>query len=369
MSCNDEYMRRALQLAACGEGRTRPNPPVGALVVKDDVVVGEGFHPRAGEPHAEIFALRQAGDRSAGADLFVTLEPCCHQGKTGPCCEAVIAAGIRRVFVGTVDPNPLVAGKGIRRLQEAGVEVEVGLLEKECRRLLAPFAKHVTTGRPFVILKSAVTLDGKTATSTGDSQWISNEQSRQYVHRMRDRFDAIMVGIGTILHDDPRLTTRLPEGGRDPVRVVVDSQLRIPPNAAILHVDSTAPTLVATTSAAPALKVEELRASWVEVLVLPGNSQQVDLNQLMEELGKRNLQSVLVEGGATLNESLLLEGLIDRVAVFIAPKLIGGNQGKGMFAGTGISRLSDAFRLTDVRWQAFGDDLLVEGEVQGCSPD
>lgn len=369
MSCNDEYMRRALQLAARGEGRTRPNPPVGALLVKDDVIVGEGFHPRAGEPHAEIFALRQAGERSAGADLFVTLEPCCHQGKTGPCCEAVIAAGIRRVFVGTVDPNPLVAGKGIRRLQDAGVDVEVGILENECRRLLAPFAKHVTTGRPFVILKSAVTLDGKTATSTGDSQWISNEQSRQHVHRMRDRYDAIMVGIGTVLHDNPRLTTRLPDGGRDPVRVVVDSQLRIPSDAAILHVDSTAPTLVVTTSAASVTKIDALRAGGVDVLVLPGNSGWVDLHKLMEELGQRNLQSVLVEGGATLNESLLLEGLIDRVAVFIAPKLIGGNQGKGIFEGVGISRLSEALRLTDVRWQTFGDDLLVEGEVQGCSPD
>jgi len=369
MSCNDQYMRRALQLAARGEGRTRPNPPVGAVVVRDGEIVGQGFHPRAGEPHAEIFALRDAGERALGADLYVTLEPCCHHGRTGPCCEAVIAAGIRRVFVGCGDPNPLVAGQGITRLRQAGIVVEEGVMGKECRRLLAPFAKHVTSKQPFVILKSAITLDGKTATRTGDSQWISNEQSRLHGHRLRDRYDAIMVGSGTLLNDDPRLTTRLPEGGRDPVRVVVDSRLIIPLDAAILKVDSAAPTLIATTSFADKDKINLVRATGAEVLLLPEKDGRVDLRALFFELGRRDLQSVLVEGGATLNQALLEEGLIDRVAFFIAPKLIGGNQGKAVFEGEGVASLSEALHLTDVRWQNFGDDLLVEGEVEPCLPD
>jgi diaminohydroxyphosphoribosylaminopyrimidine deaminase/5-amino-6-(5-phosphoribosylamino)uracil reductase len=362
------YMRSALALARKGEGRTSPNPPVGALVVRDGKILGKGFHPRAGEPHGEIFALRQAGAQARGADLYVTLEPCSHHGRTGPCVEAVIAAGIAQVYIGVQDPNPRVAGRGIERLRAAGIAVTSGILETDCRRLIAPFAKHVTTGLPYVTLKTAVTLDGFTATTTGDSQWITGERSRQYVHRLRDRVDAIMAGIGTVLRDDPRLTTRLPRGGRDPLRVVLDSRLRLPGQASVVTVDSSAPTLVATTDLAPPEKVRDLSRQGVEVLQLPRVGERVDLAALLAELGERDVQSVLLEGGATLNRDALRLAFVDRLMVFVAPVLLGGNDGKGIFAGPGVARLAEAFRLRDVRVRRFGVDTLIEGEVDQCSP-
>ncbi len=364
----EQFMQRALDLARRGEGRTRPNPPVGALVVKGNEVVGEGFHPRAGEPHAEIFALRQAGEGARGADLFVTLEPCSHRGRTGPCTEAILAAGIRRVYVGTTDPNPLVNGAGIRQLRAAGLEVETGLLGAESARLIAPFAKHVTSGLPFLILKAALTLDGFTATSAGDSQWISCEESRLEVHRLRDRVDGILVGSGTVLADDPRLTTRLPEGGRDPARIVVDSRLRIPEDAALLHLESPAPTLLATTGQADPDRLRRLRDLGHEVLVLPALDGRVDLGALLAELGRRGLQSLLVEGGGTLNGELWRRSLIDRVMLFLAPLVLGGGDGRGLFSGPGPLRLSDAVRLEGLRVRRCGEDFLLEGEVRPCSP-
>lgn len=363
-----EYMDRALTLARKGEGRTRPNPAVGAVIVADRQVVGEGYHPAAGEPHAEIFALRQAGDLAHGADLYVTLEPCSHHGRTGPCADAVIAAGIARVFVGVSDPNPQVCGRGMERLRAAGIEVMVGIRELECQRLIAPFAKHVSTGLPLVTLKTAVTLDGKTATATGDSQWVSGPASRLHVHRLRDRVDAIMVGIGTVLHDDPQLTTRLPEGGCNPLRVVVDSQLRIPDKAKLLGDLASAATLIATTSLASAQKVEWLQQQGVEVLVLDGQSGRVDLFELLHRLGQRGVQHLLLEGGSGLNEAMLQAGLIDRVMVFVAPKIVGGSDGFGIFAGAGVCRMADALTLTDLRSSRFEDDILIEGEVVRCSP-
>ncbi|APG26716.1 riboflavin biosynthesis protein RibD [Syntrophotalea acetylenivorans] len=363
----DRYMRRALELGAQAEGRTRPNPAVGAVVVADNQIVGEGFHPAAGQPHAEVFALQAAAERAVNADLYVTLEPCSHQGRTGPCTEVIIAAGIRRVFVGTQDPNPQVAGSGIRRLQQAGIQVAVGLRDKECRRLIAPFAKHVTTGLPFVILKSAVTLDGQTATSTGDSQWISNSRSREEVHRLRDRVDAIMVGVGTVLHDDPKLTTRLP-GGRDPLRIVVDSQLRTPPQATLLHLDSSAETLIAHISTASVERRDRLLENRATLLKTAESDGRVDLHDLLAQLGRRGVQSVLLEGGAQLNAAFLKADLIDRMMIFVAPKVIGGNGGFGIFAGEGFARLADAKQLQDIRFRQFGDDILIEGEVIRCLP-
>jgi diaminohydroxyphosphoribosylaminopyrimidine deaminase/5-amino-6-(5-phosphoribosylamino)uracil reductase len=367
MRLTEDYMAIALELGRRAEGRTRPNPPVGSVLVRDKAIVGEGFHPEAGQPHAEIFALRQAGEKARGADLYVTLEPCSHQGRTGPCAEAVITAGIGRVFIGTQDPNPLVAGRGIAALQAAGIPVEVGILEPECRRLIAPFAKHVTTGLPFVILKSAMTLDGKTATSSGDSQWISGPESREHVHRLRDRVDAVMVGIGTVLNDNPRLTTRLPDGGRDPLRIVVDSGLRIPEEAAALSVSPEAGALIVTTHAAPEDKVARLLERGVQVLRVDDRDGRVDPACLMAELGARGIQSVLLEGGSELGSSLMQAGLIDRVMIFVAPVLIGGDDGKGLFAGRGAAFISDARRLSDVRVRRFGDDVLIEGEVEKCS--
>lgn len=364
----EKFMGLALDLARRGEGRTRPNPAVGALIVKEGTVVGRGYHPRAGDPHAEIFALREAGERALGSDLYVTLEPCSHHGRTGPCADAIIAAGVGRVFVGTRDPNPRVAGAGIRKLLAAGIDVEVGILENACRRIIAPFAKHILTGLPFIILKSAITLDGKTATSCGHSQWVSNAASREEVHRIRDRVDGIMVGIGTVLRDNPKLTTRLPGGGRDPERIVVDSRLRIPEDSAILHLNSSAKTLIATTEQAPADKIARLRAGGIDVLILPGKDGSVDLRALLVALGARGMQSILLEGGAVLNGAFWRAGLVNRVMMFVTPKIVGGDDGKGVFAGPGVLTMDGATVLHDVRVRRFGDDTLIEGEVGGCSP-
>ncbi|MBN2644751.1 MAG: bifunctional diaminohydroxyphosphoribosylaminopyrimidine deaminase/5-amino-6-(5-phosphoribosylamino)uracil reductase RibD [Desulfuromonadaceae bacterium] len=367
-------MRLALDLARCAEGRTGPNPPVGALIVVDGVIVGRGFHPRAGEPHAEVFALCDAAEQSRGADVYVTLEPCSHHGRTGPCCDALIAAGIRRVFIGMSDPNPLVNGRGVARLRAAGVEVVTGILEKECRHLIAPFIKHVTSGLPLVILKSAMTLDGKTATVTGDSQWITNVRSRLHVHEVRNRVDAILVGIGTVLADDPRLTTRLNEipaiGMRDPLRVVLDASLRIPLTAQLLNLDSAASTLILTTGAAAQDKVEQLRAlSGVEVEILPADDAgQVELLAALQLLGRRQVQSLLIEGGARIHQSFLQQRLIDRVMVYVAPKLLGGSDGQGLFCGPGPQRLAEALSLQELRTRRFDDDILIEAEVASCLP-
>ncbi len=364
---HQHYMQRALALAQKGVGRTAPNPPVGAVVVGSGTIVGEGYHPQAGEPHAEVFALRQAAGRARGADVYVTLEPCSHQGRTGPCADALIAAGVGRVFVGVQDPNPQVAGRGIERLRQAGIEVTVGVAENECRHLIAPFARLISSGMPYTIYKSAMTLDGNIATATGDSQWISGEQSRLRVHQLRDRVEAIMVGIETILADDPLLNTRLPEGGgRDPLRVVVDSQLRMPTTARMLQQESAAATLIATTSADEE-KIAALQQVGAEVLVLPSQSVQVDLLALWRELGKRDVQRLLLEGGATLAGSALKSGLIDHLMLFIAPKLIGGSAGYGIFAGEGCQKLANAVPVKDLRYESVGEDVLMTGEVDRCS--
>lgn len=371
MDVQQQLMSQALEQARKGEGRTRPNPPVGAILVKDGEIVGRGYHPAAGEPHAEVFALREAGSRAEGADLYVTLEPCNHHGRTGPCSEAVINAGVKRVFVGCSDPNPQVSGGGCAVLQNQGLEVTCGILEDECLRLIAPFAKLAATGRPFVTLKSAMTLDGNTATSTGESQWISSPESRTLVHQLRNRVDGIMVGVGTLLRDNPRLTARLPDGeGVDPCRIIVDSNLRTPPDATIFHMDSLAPTLVATTPQASSSRRAELERAGAEVLVCDAiEGEGVDLQDLMRQLGKRKLMHVLVEGGAILNQSLLENSLVDRIMLFVAPMLLGGSDGKGVFSGHGCSILAAAHKVADLRFSMSGPDLLIEGELTQCSPD
>ncbi len=363
-------MREALRLARQGVGRTAPNPPVGAILVRDGQVIGGGYHPKAGAAHAEIFALRQAGELARGSDLYVTLEPCSHQGRTGPCAQALIEAGVKRVFVGVQDPNPQVAGRGISLLQHAGIEVEVGILDQECRRLIAPFARQIHSGLPYTIYKTAMTLDGKTATASGDSRWISGEGSRLRVHRLRDRVEAIMIGIGTLLNDDSLLNTRLPDAnGRDPLRVVVDSRLQIPLDCKLLHQQSNAGTLVATTEAADKQKIVALEKLGVEVLFLPETGGQVTLLPLWQELGRRNVQRLLLEGGATLAGAALQAGLIDQLMVFVAPKLIGGSADHGIFAGAGCLELLNAVPINDMRFEQVGEDLLICGEVERCSQD
>lgn len=358
-----QMMRRAVSLARKGLGKTAPNPAVGCVIVKGGVIVGEGWHRKAGTPHAEVHALRQAGEKALGADVYVTLEPCSHHGRTPPCADVLVRAGVSKVIAGMMDPNPLVSGGGMEILKKAGIRVETGVLEGECRRLNEPFIKHVTTGHPFVVLKSAMTLDGKTATSSGDSKWITNARSREYVHKLRGKLDAIMVGAGTVAADDPQLTCRIGRG-KNPVRIVVDSTLRIPLHAQVLN--GMARTIIATTPAAGENKVAAFRAAGVEVLVCSADGRGVDLFDLFGKLGKLGIQSVLLEGGGTLAGEALRSGLIDKFLFFYAPKLVAG-AGKGPFAGGGIDRMADALNLKDIVVRNFGTDVLVEGYP--CSRD
>ncbi len=369
MSDNDTaFMARALALARRAAGRTSPNPLVGAVVVKDGRVVGEGYHQKAGTPHAEVHALAAAGTGARGATLYVTLEPCSHHGRTPPCTEAILAAGVRRVVAAVQDPNPRVAGRGFERLREAGVEVTAGVLEEEARRLNEAFFVYVTAGRPFVAMKTAMTLDGKIATACGESRWISGEASRALAHRLRSELDAVMVGIGTALADDPQLTARPPgTASRDPVRIVVDSALRLPPDARLLQLDSPAPTWVATTERAPAERRRALEAAGAEVLVLPERDGRVDLAALMAELGRREVTSVLLEGGATLNAAALAAGVVDKVLCFVAPKVVGGAAAPGPVGGPGVERLAGAWRVERLAAEAVGEDILLTGYLPAAA--
>ncbi|UPU34810.1 bifunctional diaminohydroxyphosphoribosylaminopyrimidine deaminase/5-amino-6-(5-phosphoribosylamino)uracil reductase RibD [Geomonas paludis] len=351
-------MRLAVAEARKGVGKTAPNPAVGCVIVKDGAIVGKGWHKKAGTPHAEVHALRAAGALAEGADVYVTLEPCSHFGKTPPCARALIEARVARVFVAMVDPNPLVSGRGIGMLREAGIEVEVGLLEAESRELNRPFIKWIQTRRPYVVLKSALTLDGMSATASGDSKWVTGDAARREVHRLRGRLDAIMVGVGTVIKDDPLLTCRVP-GGKDPLRVIVDSTLRIPRHAALFSLKSQAPTVIATCCTDTA-GIEAVVAHGVEVLVCKEKEGRVDLDDLLTKLGERGVQSILLEGGHHLAGAFVRGGLIDHCMLFLAPKLVGG-AGTGLFAGEGVHLMADAIRLEDVKVKRVGVDLLVEG--------
>ena len=363
---DETCMRRALELARMASGRTSPNPMVGAVVVRDGRVVGEGYHRRAGTPHAEVLALQQAGPLARGATLFVNLEPCAHQGRTPPCTRAIIEAGVRRVVAAMVDPNPLVGGKGLEELRQAGIQVDVGVLEKESMRLNEAFAKFITTRRPFVSMKCALSLDGKAATRSGESQWISGDESRARGHELRDRYDAIMVGVGTVIRDDPLLTTRLRVGeGRDPLRIIVDSRCRTPLEARVIKHRSRVPTVIATTEGSPRERREALRQSGAEVWVLRSRGERVDLQHLLEEMGKREIISVLLEGGPTLNAGALEAGIVDKLYFFIAPIIIGGREAPGPVGGEGAARLSAAARVTEVQVERLGEDLLVSGYLEG----
>lgn len=360
-----DYMKMALDLAAEAMGRTSPNPMVGAVVVREGEIAGTGFHARAGTPHAEVVALKKAGDRARGSTLYVTLEPCCHHGRTGPCTEAVIAAGVRRVVAATTDPNPLVAGNGLGRLREAGLEVDVGVMEEEARKLNEVFIKYITTGCPFVVMKAAVSLDGKIATRSGDSKWITGPESREYGHRLRDRYDAIMVGVNTVLADDPALTSRLPREGRDPVRIIMDSSARTPPGARVIKGPSEAPAVIAVTGSAPRDRVQKLREAGAQVVTLPANGEgRVDLTALMEHLAGREITSVLIEGGGEVHASALSSGMVDKVAWFVAPMLIGGRDAPGPLAGRGPLILQEAVVLERVSVSRMGNDIFIEGYIK-----
>jgi diaminohydroxyphosphoribosylaminopyrimidine deaminase / 5-amino-6-(5-phosphoribosylamino)uracil reductase len=358
------YMQQALGIAQYATGRTSPNPLVGAVIVKDGHIVGQGWHRQAGTPHAEIHALAQAGELAKGATIYVTLEPCSHYGRTGPCTDALIEAGIKKAVVAMTDPNPEVSGNGLTRLRSAGIEVVEGILAAEAAKLNEVFIKWITTGMPFGVLKTAMSLDGKIAAYTGHSQWITGSSARAYVHKLRDIYDGILVGSGTVLADDPLLTSRLPEGGQNPVRIIVDSMARTPLTANVIT-DKQAPTLIAVSQAAPLEKVAALRGHGVEVLVLEQTPQGLNLRQLFKILGERHITSIFVEGGATINASLLAANLIDKVYCFIAPKIIGGQTALSPVGGTGVERVDQAILLEDITTQTIGTDILVNGYVTG----
>lgn len=361
---DDKFMKLALSLAEKARGRTSPNPMVGAVIVRDGRIVGRGYHRKAGTPHAEIYAIAYAGAEAKGATMYVSLEPCSHYGRTGPCSQAIIEAGLSRVVMAMMDPNPQVSGRGRKILEEHGIEVRSGVLEAEARRLNEAFMKYITTGRPFVILKSAMSLDGKIATASGLSKWITSEGSRRMVHQIRDEVDAIMVGIGTVLRDDPSLTTRLPDGsGQDPTRIILDSRARIPLEAKVLNLESPARTIVAVTPKASGERLTALKQH-AEVLVIPERDGRVDLQVLVEKLGQMEIMSLLLEGGAEVNSSALKAGIVDKVMVFIAPKLIGGSSSPGPIGGTGIVDLSEAVPLTNISVTRVGEDMLVVGSVE-----
>lgn len=358
------YMRQALSIAQYSAGRTAPNPMVGAVIVKNGEVVGQGWHRQAGTPHAEIHALHQAGELARGATMYVTLEPCCHYGRTGPCTEAIIRAGVNKVVVAMMDPNAKVSGCGIGRLRSAGIEVIEDVLACEAARMNEVFIKWISTGMPFGVLKTAMTLDGKIATHTGHSTWITGETARRRVHHLRNLYDAILVGIGTVIADDPHLTTRLPEGGRNPVRVILDSNGRIPHDAVVLN-DETARTLLFVAEDT----VEEKGAGFrfrqhVEVIPVARAEQGLDLRQTFQELAARQLTSVLIEGGSAINASALQAGIVDKVKWFIAPKIIGGAAAPSPIAGKGGALMGQADLLEDVHFESVGDDILITGYMK-----
>lgn len=356
----DEYwMKRALRLAEKGRGRTSPNPMVGAVLVKKGKIVGEGYHAKAGEAHAEILALKRAGEKARGSTLYINLEPCTHYGKTPPCAPAIIEAGVRRVVIGMEDPNTLVKGKGLESLRRAGLNVEVGVLEKQCRRLNEAFCKYILKKEPFVILKVATTLDGKIATRNGDSKWISGEASRRFIHRLRDHVDGIIVGIGTVLKDDPLLTARI-KGGRDPYRIILDSRLRIHEEAKVVKI-SPLRTIIATTELAPRDKVERLEKRGVQILILDSKQGKVNLKSCLLKLGEMGMVSLLVEGGSQINGSFLDEGLIDKLLLFLSPKVIGDSQALGIFGGKGVAKLKEAISIYEFRARRIGEDIFLEG--------
>lgn len=360
MMVHEQFMARALQLAELGRGKTSPNPLVGAVIVHNDRIVGEGYHRKAGTPHAEIHALRDAGEKANGAVMYVTLEPCCHHGRTPPCTKSIIEAGIADVVVGMADPNPLVSGKGIKALKDAGIRVIEGVLEKDVRLQNESFIKYISTKCPFVTLKAAISLDGKVATRTGESRWITGEEARLWVHRMRAANDAIMVGIGTVLADDPLLTVRLDGEYEQPLRVIVDSSLRIPETSMLVKTASEVPTVVAAVQGSYSeAKRAQLERAGLEVWDLPAIKGKVDLVTLMKELGKREITSLLLEGGSTLNASALEAGIIDKFVFFQAPLIIGGQDSPGVFGGMGCERLKDCLRLAQMSVQRVGEDLMI----------
>lgn len=348
-------------LARKALGRTSPNPMVGAVVVMRGKIVGEGYHSRAGQPHAEIEALNRAGEKARSADLYVNLEPCCHFGRTPPCTEAIIEAGIKRVFVGMKDPNKQVSGKGLRLLKKHGIVIVPNVLKEECEKLNESFIKKMKTGMPFVILKSAMSLDGKIATRSGDSRWVTGKLARNHVHKIRNQVDAILVGTGTVLKDDPRLTCRLKKGTvKHPARIILDRRNRIPLTAKVFKNSRSQKVVYVTGPDISSRRLKTLVDKKVEVLKGKLLKSGFDIKYLLRELANRDMNSILIEGGAELNASVVKAGMVDRIVAFISPKLIGGTQAPGFLGGQGVMKMDSAIKLKDVEVTKIGEDFMVE---------
>ena len=369
----EKYMRRAIELAKKGSGHVNPNPLVGAVIVRDGEIIGEGYHECYGQLHAERNAIANAkkrGNSLEGSTIYVTLEPCCHYGKTPPCTEAIIEEKIARVVVGSDDPNPLVSGKGFQMLREKGIEVIPHFLKEECGAMNHVFFHYIRTGTPYVAMKYAMTMDGKIACYTGDSKWVTGEESRAHVQTLRNHYKGIMAGIGTVLADDPMLNCRI-EGGRDPIRIIADSHLRIPMDSQLVRTAGQQPLIVACLPDADEEKAAQLQEKGVEVLRIPGvttaditeeQKEVISLPVLMKELGARKIDGILLEGGGQLNESALQAGIVDRLYCYIAPKIFGGAQAKTPVEGQGLTRAADAWQFNRIGMQEFGQDILLEYE-------
>lgn len=368
MTENDKkYMQLAIELAARGKGGVNPNPLVGAVIVKNNEVIAEGWHQICGEGHAEVNAFKDADEKGInveGATMYVTLEPCSHFGKTPPCAKAIIERKIARVIVGQMDPNPIVAGRGIKMISDAGIEVECGIYEEELQYQNRVFLNYVQHKLPWVVIKTAMTLDGKIASYTGDSRWVSCEESREFVHELRNELQAIMVGVDTVITDNPELTCRLKDRkGRNPIRIVVDSTCRIPTFSKIVDT-SVARTIVATTNRANPDKIEELRKLGVEVIIAKQNNKRVCLNDLMQRLGYLEIDGLLIEGGGSINYSALEEGIVNEMMSIIAPKIIGGRDAKTPIEGQGLTKMKDAIALNEVKFCQLGEDLMIRGFIE-----
>lgn len=356
---DQDYMALAINLASATEGQTSPNPQVGAVLVKDGQIIGMGAHLKAGEHHAEVHAITMAGEKAEGATLYVTLEPCSHFGKTPPCSNLVIESGIKKVFVASVDPNPLVGGAGLKKMLEAGLDVQVGLMEEEAKALNKVFFHYISTGLPYVTLKSATSLDGKIATVSGESQWITGEKARKDVHQFRHAHDAILVGVNTVIKDNPSLTTRLEAGGKNPVRVVLDNTLRTPLDSRIIN-DRAVQTIIVTGARAEPERIKQFTELGIEIIGL--ETEKIDISDMLKKLGDRGITSVYVEGGAEVHGSFLKEKAFQQVITYIAPKLLGGKNAPAAYGGAGIARLEDTVHLEIKDVKQIGQDIRIIAE-------
>lgn len=358
MSSHEFYMKLALENARAMKGQTDPNPLVGAVIVKDNRIVGVGAHLKAGEPHAEIHALRMAGEKARGSTVYVTLEPCSHYGRTGPCAVALVEAGVKKVVIATLDPNPIVSGRGVKILEEAGIEVEIGVCENESKKMNEVFNKFIVQKIPFITMKSGITLDGKIAAASSDSKWITSEPSRYDVHKLRSENQAILVGVNTVLKDNPKLTARIPNG-RNPLRIILDSKLRIPLQSNVIA-DQEAETWVFTSKAYDKKKKVELENLGIKVIVT-NDEKRVNPLEVVKTLGEHSISSLFIEGGGEINASFLEQQLIDKVVLYMAPKLVGGKEAPSFLGGKGVEKMADAIELDEIEVETIGKDIKITG--------